>query len=211
MRAKLRKDGFVKISVIDTGSGIRKEELNNLGKLSGILKGIDKTTSGFGLFLCNIFCFMIESKEKKKKKGLTAYSHSGKGSCFNFSFKCDIDPEKNYSFDSKPSSFSHSMEKKEIKSSVLIGQEKPILSDSVTEEINNGFHSCQKYFSSTDYDDLFSFRSISTKKKALDNKINPPRFLESKLTRESESSGILTKLKCQCAKVLIVDDTFYNL
>lgn len=54
---------------------------------------INRTTCGFGLFICNLLCLTIAGKDSQNKKGLTVYTELGKGSCFTFNFKSESPSE----------------------------------------------------------------------------------------------------------------------
>lgn len=80
---------YLKVSIIDTGVGIKEEDKHKLFKLFGFVKDSKNLNSnGIGLGL------MISDMIVQKFDGeITFNSKEGEGSTFTFTFKVDLDPE----------------------------------------------------------------------------------------------------------------------
>ena len=178
-----------------------------------------KNTCGFGLFISNILCLLIERSEPEKKKGLTVYSEVGVGTCFSFFFKYEVNSEYSDNSQEKTlSRFTSSFEKKETK----------ILSMSSSELI---YDKCS--FSTKENKLLIQPNKVREKKrnslnvsKSLTNSIEKKRNLtylqQDSIKSFSQSqkvdsisnindSSLFVFNECNCAKVLIVDDGPFNI
>lgn len=201
------------------------DELECIGKISGDYNDFNKKTCGFGLFICNILCLMIESrKQTDHKKGLVVYSEFGAGTCFSFSFQCNISMEN----DSPPLSPQFEKKKKSERKFISIR--------SCISERKNSFLSEEKIpeqtasnkislLVQTNDNNNYSFHSLAysenlnssltlhanarfIQKRTLKSKfINKDSFSGSDLC----SSSCSAYDKCNCVKVLIVDDVPFNI
>lgn len=89
---KIELDHFLKVSIIDTGVGIKEEDKNKLFKLFGFVmdsKNINSNGIGLGLMISD----MIVSKYEGR---ITFDSTYGEGSTFSFTLKIEIDKDSNF-------------------------------------------------------------------------------------------------------------------
>lgn len=232
--AVLKQNNFIQISVLDTGSGIKTEDLNSLGSLNGNMHDIKRSTCGFGLFMSNLLCEIIEGESTGRKKGLTVYSKFGAGTCFNFYLNCDNISEKMVHMKEPPSEFNlntieqrrklasldnkfisvSSKEELPSKSLVIESESQRILkkNESLLEKIKerNGLQS-----SHSRTDCIASSRTILLMKKVVEEKSLSAKFFGQNTNNSISLNSSLIKqdikMKCSCTKILIVDDVAFNL
>lgn len=83
---EVEQEHFLKVSIIDTGVGIKEEDKNKLFKLFGFVKDCkDLNSNGIGLGL--MISDMIVSKYEGK---ITFDSTYGEGSTFSFTMKIEV-------------------------------------------------------------------------------------------------------------------------
>lgn len=181
-----------------------------LGCLDSSQENNNRTTSGFGLFISNVLCQLLEAYKENENQGLTVYSEYGKGSCFVFLVRTKYNPEKNKNISQKielsserlvvsKSSHSFSIEinekKKGLKSmeSLIDGMERKKNRD------KKANISCNQSEA-----EIISNRSIITKTQFVEKNSFRPKFLGNALNSKP-------KLKCDCDKILIVDDGPFNI
>lgn len=235
----MKKNKYVQISILDTGSGIKADDMEALGQISPAISNDKKSTCGLGLFICNILCFLIEGDDIEiKKKGLIVYSQSGMGSCFTFQFKCDIDSKNNVYFKNNenlksiqsPIENNHfsfpSISNRSKKMIMISSKQKSSNALSVrTNEINNNKISMQSMVKPKS---IQSFEEISSSyiesKNSKIQKKNPDAKIVKRDTNNSfiktptnefqaisMDSSKLTPFNCNCVKILIVDDVPFNI
>lgn len=226
----MKKNNFIKISVMDTGTGIRTEQLEKLGNIQNNLDSTNKSTSGFGLFISNVLSLLIESNDKAGKKGLKVYSQPGKGSCFCFSFKSDLNEITEDAIPSKANQ-NIEIEKKERlvfsprSNSAGISEKKNLINSSsevvTIKEISQSDEISKimqpnsplldienKKISTTD--EIISSRSILSKKHLWERNVVREKTINynSLVISDSDLSFFYG---CDCPQVLIVDDVFFNI
>lgn len=203
--------------------------MDSLGRINKNAEDISKATCGFGLFISNILCHLIDnSSSSQQKKGLVAYSEYGKGTCFSFILSL----EKNQQINNQRISYSSiSIDKKEQKifsiSSLVEIDRKPIhayppkhrlsMNSSLGIEgaekprlsINSNLKPLASYNSN---EEIISTRSILTKKLNLERNIGKAKFLKSSSNSVSNSYNSSSGFGyfCECPKVMIVDDVPFN-
>lgn len=86
------KEHWLKVSIIDTGIGIKEEDKPKLFKLFGfVMDATNLNSNGIGLGL--MISDMIVSKYEGK---ITFDSTEGQGSTFTFTFKIELDPDSTF-------------------------------------------------------------------------------------------------------------------
>lgn len=83
----ISNEDSIRLSVIDTGTGMNREEMKFLGMINKDNKDKEKKTSGFGLFISNQIANYIEGRTEEERNEIVVYSDKGKGSCFSFHIK----------------------------------------------------------------------------------------------------------------------------
>lgn len=205
-----------------------------MGKINNNIKDSHKTTCGFGLFISNILCLLIENVGTEKKKGLTVYSEQGLGTCFSFSFRNDMGWETKKIIDKKVACSSTSIESKEIKDQIFFSIASSECKVDRAFLFNTNEQTSLFPHEKTDYS---RFRRISSshlfQKDPL--KINesehaifrlPKRYPTQKIKEDNKfmrslnrpSSEVLNHNinfrlinECKCSKILVVDDVPFNI
>jgi signal transduction histidine kinase len=97
IKVSITEENFLKISVVDTGIGIKREDQDKLFKLFGFLRESQSmNTSGIGLGL------VISQNIIKQYQGtITLDSEYGRGSTFTFALKLGKQQEEEFKLDSE--------------------------------------------------------------------------------------------------------------
>lgn len=222
----MRKRNFISISVYDTGYGIKPEELQSIGRINNNVSDLHKNTCGFGLFISNILCLLVERNEPDRRKGLTVYSEVGVGTCFSFFFRFNLNSENSeHEREKSLFRFSNSFEKKETKIFSISS------SEFLGEKCSFSTHEKKHFFLTKKVDDskgnsLIESKTLMNGFKPWINDCGKKRNLSylntdsikcddipsakfDSLTNSIESSLFFLN-ECNCVKVLIVDDGPFN-
>ena len=176
---------------------MKVEELSNIGCINNDFKNPYKSTGGLGLFVSNILAqLLVNSINTEEKTGLTVFSEFGKGTCFTFRLKCDMN-EGSKKSEINPSFFSI-YHKTEGKANTHNSQK----FESIFSKENYEIKSIKVEESSSMENEAISTRSIITKKRNFDNNNVNAKFINNKRKESNQ---------CNCPKVLVVDDVLFNI
>ena len=145
VKALLKSQGEIELSVLDSGSGISASEFHNLGKISHKkYEQATKTTCGFGLFIANFLANQICPVEDSEKMGIKVHSDISSGSRFSFIIR-DTSFEKTNDEKTDPTNSKCAIEEKNDSSSFLMEAEPNI--DNKKNEFEKQGILCPKFMS----------------------------------------------------------------